>query len=94
MSEYTDDEEFHLDENDGEDQSKYSPPPPEISSYRKHSMDYFTRDGVILRTGFSNLVTQEILMAKISLALMLLLLLEQLWELYGSWLLISNRIGQ
>ncbi|MGH9982502.1 MAG: hypothetical protein ACRD8W_00925 [Nitrososphaeraceae archaeon] len=29
---------------------------PEISTYRKHSMDYFTRDGVILRTGFSNLV--------------------------------------
>jgi hypothetical protein len=46
--------EFYLDENDGKDQSKYSPPPPEISSYRKHSMDYFTRDGVILRTGFSN----------------------------------------
>ena len=46
--------EFHLDENDGKDQSKDSPPPLEISSYRKHSMDYFTRDGVILRTGFSN----------------------------------------
>jgi hypothetical protein len=28
---------------------------PEISTYRKHSLDYFTRDGVILRTGFSNL---------------------------------------
>ena len=30
-------------------------PLAEISTYRKHSMDYFTRDGVILRTGFSNL---------------------------------------
>lgn len=29
---------------------------PDISTYRKHSMDYFTRDGVILRTGFSNLI--------------------------------------
>jgi hypothetical protein len=56
MSEYNDGAEFHLDENDGEERSKYSPPLPEISSYRKHSMDYFTRDGVILRTGFSNLV--------------------------------------
>lgn len=28
----------------------------DISTYRKHSMDYFTRDGVILRTGFSNLI--------------------------------------
>ena len=37
------------------DQAKDLPPSPEISSYRKHSMDYFTRDGVILRTGFSNL---------------------------------------
>jgi hypothetical protein len=46
--------EFYLDENDGKAQSKDSPPPQEISSYRKHSMDYFTRDGVILRTGFSN----------------------------------------
>ncbi|MGH9990567.1 MAG: hypothetical protein ACREAS_09035, partial [Nitrososphaera sp.] len=29
---------------------------PEISTYRKHSLDYFTRDGVILRTGFTNLI--------------------------------------
>lgn len=34
----------------------YSSIVPDISTYRKHSMDYFTRDGVILRTGFSNLV--------------------------------------
>jgi hypothetical protein len=47
--------EFHLDENNGKAQSKDLPPPQEISSYRKHSMDYFTRDGVILRTGFSNI---------------------------------------
>jgi hypothetical protein len=46
---------FHLDENEGKDQPKNVPPPSEISTYRKHSMDYFTRDGVILRTGFSNL---------------------------------------
>jgi hypothetical protein len=47
--------EFHLDENEDKDQSKSVPPPSEISTYRKHSMDYFARDGVILRTGFSNL---------------------------------------
>jgi len=53
MSEYTEDGEFHLDKNSDKDQSEFLPPTPEISSYRKHSMDYFTRDGVILRTGFS-----------------------------------------
>jgi hypothetical protein len=43
----------------GKDQSKDVPIPiqvPEIFTYRKHSMDYFTRGGVILRTGFSNLI--------------------------------------
>ncbi|MGC1135169.1 MAG: hypothetical protein WA941_20240 [Nitrososphaeraceae archaeon] len=50
-----DNNEFHLDGNEHADQSKNVPPPSEISTYRKHSMDYFTRDGVILRTGFSNL---------------------------------------
>jgi hypothetical protein len=47
--------EFHLDGNEHNNQSKNAPPPYEISTYRKHSLDYFTRDGVILRTGFSNL---------------------------------------
>lgn len=50
-----DNNEFHLDGNEDNDQSKNVPPPSEISTYRKHSMDYFTRDGVILRTGYSNL---------------------------------------
>ena len=49
-------DDFHLDENNGKDPAKNLPPPPDISTYRKHSMDYFTRDGIILRTGFSNLV--------------------------------------
>ena len=53
--------EFHLGENDGMDQAKDLPPSPEISSYRKHSMDYFTRDGVILRTGFS-IITHWVLL--------------------------------
>jgi hypothetical protein len=38
----------------GSENSSKNIPPPEISTYRKHSMDYFTEDGVILRTGFSN----------------------------------------
>jgi hypothetical protein len=52
--------EIHLDEKSSANQSKDAFPPqaqvPEISTYRKHSMDYFTMDGVILRTGFSNFV--------------------------------------
>lgn len=51
--------EIHLDENSDVNKSKdvpLSPQVPEISTYRKHSMDYFTMDGVILRTGFSNLI--------------------------------------
>lgn len=51
--------EFRLDDNPSKEQSKDVPlttQVPEISTYRKHSMDYFTRDGVILRTGFSNLI--------------------------------------
>ena len=56
MSEHTDDdEEIRLDENDGNKQSKDEPPPPEISSSRKHSVDYFTKDGFILRTGYSDI---------------------------------------
>lgn len=56
MSEYTDDdEEIRLDENDGNKQSKDEPPPPEISTSRKHSVDYFTKDGFILRTGYSDI---------------------------------------
>jgi hypothetical protein len=46
--------EFRLGGNEDKDQLKNVPPPSEISTYRKHSMDYFTRDGVILRTGFSS----------------------------------------
>ena len=56
MSEYTDDdEEIRLDENDGNKQSKDEPPPPEISTSRKHSVDYFRKDGFILRTGYSDI---------------------------------------
>ena len=56
MSEHTDDdEEIRLDENDGNKQSKDEPPPPEISTSRKHSVDYFTKDGFILRTGYSDI---------------------------------------
>jgi hypothetical protein len=51
------DDEFFKSENTGTEQSKdISPLVPDISTYRKHSIDYFTRDGVILRTGFSNLI--------------------------------------
>src|SRR5918994_6126128 len=38
----------------GSENSSKNIPPPEISTYRKHSMDYFTEDGVTLRTGFAN----------------------------------------
>jgi hypothetical protein len=56
MSEYTyNAEEFRLDENDGKNESKDIPPPSEISTSRKHSVDYFTKDGLILRTGYSNI---------------------------------------
>lgn len=57
MSEYTDDnnDDFRLDENDSKDQSKGLPPPSEISTSRKHSVDYFTKDGFILRTGYSDI---------------------------------------
>jgi hypothetical protein len=54
--------EIHLDKKSSPNQSRDVFPPqaqvPEISTYRKHSMDFFTMDGVILRTGtgFSNLV--------------------------------------
>jgi hypothetical protein len=56
MSEYTyNAEEFRLDENDGKNESKNIPIPlSEISTSRKHSVDYFTKDGVILRTGYSD----------------------------------------
>ncbi len=58
MSEYSDDddEEIRLDKNVCKDQSKNIPPPSEISTSRKHSVDYFTRDGLILRTGYSNIL--------------------------------------
>jgi hypothetical protein len=44
----------HLDENHSK---KHVPPTPfekDIFTSRKHSMDYFTMDGVILRTGYKN----------------------------------------
>src|SRR5918996_1135949 len=46
------------DENSISNQSKDLPPPisKEISTFRKLSMDYFTADGVTLRTGFSDIV--------------------------------------
>ena len=37
------------------DQSNGTPPPLEISTSRKHSVDYFTKDGFILRTGYSDI---------------------------------------
>src|SRR5919106_3476807 len=55
MSEYHgDDEDFRLDENDVGNRPKNLPPPAEISTSRKHSVDYFTKDGLILRTGYSD----------------------------------------
>jgi hypothetical protein len=52
-------EEIYLGNNSNGDQLKDIPLSstviPEVSTYRKHSMDYFTKDGVILRTGLSNL---------------------------------------
>ena len=47
--------EFRLDENDDKNKSKDIPPPSEISTSRKHSVDYFTKDGLILRTGYSDI---------------------------------------
>jgi hypothetical protein len=44
-----------LDGKDNNDLSKeVLPPSDEIFTSRKHSMDYFTVDGVILRTGYSD----------------------------------------
>lgn len=48
------DTEFGLDEYDRKNQSKDVPPPSEISTSRKHSVDYFTKDGFVLRTGYSD----------------------------------------
>jgi hypothetical protein len=47
----------NLAENPDDNQPKDAPPTnsEELSTYRKHSMDYFTKDGVTLRTGFSNI---------------------------------------
>jgi hypothetical protein len=50
---------FRPDDNPSKEPSKSVSLPtqvPEVSTYRKHSVDYFTNDGVILRTGFSNLM--------------------------------------
>src|SRR5437899_374638 len=33
---------------------KNGPPSPDIFSFKKHSMDYFTASGVILRTGYKD----------------------------------------
>ena len=46
--------EIRLDDNLIKNKPKYIPPPSEISTSRKHSMDYFTKDGFILRTGYSD----------------------------------------
>lgn len=55
MGEYHgDDEDFRLDENDLDNRPKNLPPPAEISTSRKQSVDYFTKDGLILRTGYSD----------------------------------------
>jgi len=57
MSKKIDDEdnrEIRLDDNLIKNKSKYIPPPLEISTSRKHSMDYLTKDGFILRTGYSD----------------------------------------
>lgn len=45
---------IRLDDYLSKNQSKCIPPPLEISTSRKHSMDYFTKDGFILRTGYSD----------------------------------------
>lgn len=51
MSEYTSDKE----EIGIANRPKDLPPPSEISTSRKHSVDYFTKDGFILRTGYSDI---------------------------------------
>lgn len=48
--------------------SNSNPHPKDILTLRKHSMDYFTRDGVILRTGYDNI------------AYWYLLCLKELWD--------------
>jgi hypothetical protein len=45
---------IRLDDNFIKNKPKYLPPPSEISTSRKHSMDYFTKDGFNLRTGYSD----------------------------------------
>ena len=50
----TESKENRLDDNLIKIKPKRIPPPSEISTSRKHSMDYFTRDGFILRTGYSD----------------------------------------
>lgn len=55
FSEDENDTEFRLDENNSKIPSKEVPPPSEISTSRKHSVDYFTKDGLILRTGYSDI---------------------------------------
>ena len=46
---------LRLDENNVHNRSKDGPPPSEISTSRKHSVDYFTKEGFILRTGYSDI---------------------------------------
>jgi hypothetical protein len=49
MAEYAyDNDKIRLDENLDKDQSKAVPPPSEISTSRRHNVDYFTKDGFIL----------------------------------------------
>jgi hypothetical protein len=48
----------HVDKQNEKESKKVTPSPPpstyDVFSYKKHSMDYFTVDGVILRTGYAD----------------------------------------
>ncbi|MGC1133755.1 MAG: hypothetical protein WA941_13095 [Nitrososphaeraceae archaeon] len=57
MGNVEDSSENRLDESLSKSQSKSVPPfpPSDISTLRKHSMDYFTREGFILRTGYTEM---------------------------------------
>lgn len=54
MTKNKDKEEIRLDDKLVKIQQKQHPPPSEITTSRKHSMDYFTKDGFKLRTGYTD----------------------------------------
>jgi hypothetical protein len=61
MSEYNSNLYFRLVENIDNNQSKDSTPRHEIATSRKLSVDYFTKDGFILRTGYSEILNWYLL---------------------------------